>query len=120
MLLTIDEFWLAAKGGADGLQADGFTPITETLGNFIKNDGHLLVFDTCMKPRNITSEQLIEGEQVVGAATAAEAMVNGDYILSFKFLIATVHLKKLTRIRADNANKLRLFMFYPSESAESE
>lgn len=83
MLLTIDGVWLATKGGADGLQADGFAPIAETMGNFIKNGGHLWICGACMKPRNITAEQLIEGAQVVGAATVVEAMVNGANTLSF-------------------------------------
>jgi hypothetical protein len=36
-----------------------------------------------MKPRDITAEQLIEGAQMVGAATAVEAMVNGANTISF-------------------------------------
>jgi predicted peroxiredoxin len=83
MLLTVDAVWLATPGGADGLQADGFAPIAETMGSFIKNGGHLWVCGACMKPRNITAEQLIEGAEVVGASTAVEAMVGGANTLSF-------------------------------------
>ncbi|HSR20169.1 MAG TPA: DsrE family protein [Anaerolineales bacterium] len=83
MLLTIDAVWLATRHGADRLQADGFAPIAETMANFIRNGGHLWVCGACMKPRNITAEQLIEGAQVVGAATAVEAMVGGANTLSF-------------------------------------
>jgi hypothetical protein len=36
-----------------------------------------------MKPRNIAPEQIIEGTQMVGAATAVEALVNGAQTLSF-------------------------------------
>ena len=83
MLLTIDGVWLATHGYTDGLEADGFAPIGEMIANFIKNGGQLWVCGACMKPRSITIEQLIEGAQMVGAATAVEAMVNGANTISF-------------------------------------
>jgi len=83
MLLTIDGVWLATHGYTDGLEADGFAPIKETIDSFIKNGGQLWVCGACMKPRDITAEQLIEGAQMVGAATAVEAMVNGANTISF-------------------------------------
>ena len=33
--------------------------------------------------RNITAEQLIAGAQIIGAATAVEALINGAQTLSF-------------------------------------
>ena len=83
ILLTIDGVWLATRGYTDNLQADGFAPIGEMIANFIKNDGKLWVCGACIKPRNLTAEDLIEGAQVVGAATAVEAIVNGANTLSF-------------------------------------
>lgn len=82
-LLTIDGVWLATRGGADGLQADGFTPIGELIASFIKNGGKVWVCGACMKPRNISPEQLVEGTQVVGAATVVESLVSGAQSLSF-------------------------------------
>jgi len=82
-LLTIDGVWLATRGFADGLQADGFAPLGELMANFIKNSGKVWVCGACMKPRNITAEQLIEGAQVAGAATVVEAMITGSHTLSF-------------------------------------
>jgi predicted peroxiredoxin len=83
LLLTIDGVWLGTRGGADGLQANGFLPIAELIANFLKNGGKLWVCGACMKPRDITPEHLIEGAQVVGAATAVEAMVTGAQTLTF-------------------------------------
>lgn len=83
VLLTIDGVWLATRGYSDGLEADGFVPIKETIASFIENGGQLWVCGACMKPRNITAEQLIKGAQMVGAATAVEAMVNGANTISF-------------------------------------
>jgi predicted peroxiredoxin len=83
MLLTIEGVWVATLGYANELQADGFAPLAEIIGNFIKNGGQLWVCGTCIKPRNITVDQLIEGAQLVGAAAAVEALVNGAQTLSF-------------------------------------
>lgn len=83
LLLTIDGVWLATPGYTDSLQADGFAPLGELIASFIKNGGEVWVCGACMKPRNITAEQLIGGTQLVGAATAVEALVNGAQTLSF-------------------------------------
>jgi len=82
-LLTIDGVWLATRGYTDGLQANGFGPLADMLDTFVKNGGQLWVCGACAKPRNITADQLIEGAQMVGAAAAVEALVNGAQTLSF-------------------------------------
>ena len=83
LLLTVDGVWLSTRGYAEGLQAEGFAPLQEVMANFVKNGGQVWVCGACAKPRNITTDQLIEGAQMVGAATAVEAMVNGVQTLSF-------------------------------------
>jgi predicted peroxiredoxin len=83
VLLTVEGVWVATKGYADGLQAHGFAPLSEVVQQFVNNGGVIWVCGACAKPRNITPEQLIGGAQIVGAATAVEAMVNGAQTLSF-------------------------------------
>ncbi|MGW8144788.1 MAG: DsrE family protein [Anaerolineales bacterium] len=83
VLLTIDGVWFATRGYADGLQAEGLSPISEQVSTFISNGGQVWVCGVCAKPRNITPDDLIEGAQIVGAAVAIEAMVNGAQTLSF-------------------------------------
>lgn len=83
VLLTIDGVWFATRGYADGLQADGFNPIGELISSFINAGGMVWVCGACAKPRNITADDLIEGAQLVGAAAAVEALVNGAQTLSF-------------------------------------
>lgn len=83
LLLTIEGVWVATKGYADGLQATGFEPLSELIQKFAANGGRIWVCGACAKPRGITQEQLIEGAQIIGAATAVEAMVNGAQTLSF-------------------------------------
>lgn len=83
MLLTIEGVWVATRGYAEGLQAEGFAPLTDVVTQFIQNGGVVWVCGACAKPRGITQEQLLNGAQIVGAATAVEAMVNGAQTLSF-------------------------------------
>jgi predicted peroxiredoxin len=83
LLLTIEGVWVATRGYADGLQATGFDPLNELVRKFAANGGRIWVCGACAKPRGITQEQLIEGAQIIGAATAVEALVNGAQTLSF-------------------------------------
>ncbi len=83
VLLTIEGVWVATKGYADGLEAKGFAPLNELVQQFIDNGGQVWACGACCKPRGITQEQLVAGAQIVGAATAVEAMVNGAQTLSF-------------------------------------
>jgi predicted peroxiredoxin len=83
VLLTIDGVWVATPGYADGLQANGFLPLGELIQKFVQGGGRIWVCGSCAKPRNITEQTLISGAQIVGAATAVEAMVNGARTISF-------------------------------------
>jgi len=81
ILLTIEGVWVATQGYTDGLQANGFAPLSDLVQQFVANGGELWVCGACAKPRNITQEHLIDGGQIVGAATAVEALVNGAQTL---------------------------------------
>ena len=37
LLLTVDGVWVATKGYAAGLQADGFAPLADVVQQFVKN-----------------------------------------------------------------------------------
>jgi uncharacterized protein len=82
VLLTIEGVWVATQGYADNIQANGFAPLSELMQQFVANGGELWVCGACAKPRNITQEQLIDGAQIIGAAAAVEALVNGANALS--------------------------------------
>jgi predicted peroxiredoxin len=82
VLLTIEGVWIATQGYTDGLQAHGFAPLSDLMHQFVANGGEVWVCGACAKPRDITQEQLMEGAQIIGAATAVEALVNGVQTLS--------------------------------------
>ncbi|MEO1286720.1 MAG: DsrE family protein [Chloroflexota bacterium] len=83
LLMTIDGVFVATTGYTDGLQAEGFPPLAELVNNFVSNGGKVLVCGACAKPRHIIAEDLIDGAELVGAATAIANMVNGAQVISF-------------------------------------
>ena len=83
LLLTIEGVRVATKGYADGLQAHGFTPLKELIEQFVAGGGNVWVCGACAKPRGITEDDLIPGAQIIGAATAVEALVTGAQTLSY-------------------------------------
>ena len=83
MLLTLEGVRIATKGYAEGVQAQDFAPLGELIQQFTARGGKIWVCGACAKPRHITQEHLIDGAQIVGAATAVEALVNGAQALSF-------------------------------------
>jgi predicted peroxiredoxin len=54
--------------------------LSQLVKKFVANGGHIWVCGACAKPRDIAQEQLIEGAQIVAAATAVEALVTGAQI----------------------------------------
>ena len=51
VLLTIEGVWVATKGYADNLQANGFAPLSDLVQQFVTNGGELWVCGACAKPR---------------------------------------------------------------------
>ena len=83
LLLTIEGVWVATQGYTEGLHANGFEPLGDLVQKFAANGGQIWVCGACAKPRGITQEHLVDGAQIVGAATAVEALVSGAQTLSF-------------------------------------
>jgi predicted peroxiredoxin len=83
VLLTIDGVRVATRGYAQGLQADGFAPLSDLMAQFVNGNGTIWVCGACAKPRQITESDLIPGAHIIGAATAVEALVTGAQSLSF-------------------------------------
>ena len=83
VLLTINGVFIGTQGYTDDLQADGFPPLKELVTNFVTNSGKILICGACAKPRNIGQDDLIEGAELIGAATAIANMVNGAQVISF-------------------------------------
>jgi predicted peroxiredoxin len=58
---------LGRVGGVDGVEAPGFPPLGKLVADFQGLGGRLLVCAPCLKSRDITPDQLLDGSEVVAA-----------------------------------------------------
>jgi predicted peroxiredoxin len=77
VVLTIEGAWLCKRGYAGEVAADGFPSLAELLASFVEAGGQVWGCSACTTPRGITEADLIEGAQIVGAATIVAAVADG-------------------------------------------
>ena len=77
VLLTIEGAWLCKRGYADSVEAEGFPRLAELLASFVEAGGTIWGCSACTTPRGITEADLVEGAQIVGAATIVAAVAEG-------------------------------------------
>jgi uncharacterized protein involved in oxidation of intracellular sulfur len=58
---------LVRKGGADAVEAPGFPPLEKLVADVRELGGKLLVCGPCLKSREIGTDDLVEGAEVVAA-----------------------------------------------------
>ena len=58
---------LVRKGGADAVEAPGFPPLKKLMDDVRELGGKLLVCGPCIKSREISADDLVEGAEVVAA-----------------------------------------------------
>jgi predicted peroxiredoxin len=58
---------LVREGGADEVAAEEFPRLADLLGDYRELGGKILVCAPCMKSRQITEDDLVEGSEVVAA-----------------------------------------------------
>jgi uncharacterized protein len=77
VVLTVEGAWLCKRGYAEGVAADGFPSLAELLASFVEAGGQVWGCSACTTPRGITEADLVEGSQIVGAATIVAAVADG-------------------------------------------
>jgi uncharacterized protein len=77
VLLTIEGAWLCTRGYADSVEAEGFPRLAELLASFVEAGGAIWGCSACTTPRGITEADLVEGAQIVGAASIVAAVAEG-------------------------------------------
>jgi uncharacterized protein len=77
VVLTIEGAWLCRRGYADSVEAAGFPRLAELLASFVEAGGQVWGCSACTTPRGITEADLVEGAQIVGAATIVAAVAEG-------------------------------------------
>jgi uncharacterized protein involved in oxidation of intracellular sulfur len=81
MFLTHEAIFLATRGGADGLQAEGYKPVAELVEAFIGNGGRLWVCKACADAKGVTADDLREGAEIAGAGHILGLVEDGGQVL---------------------------------------
>ena len=83
VFLSIEGVRLCQKGFADDVHEEGFAPLGELMGNFVKAGGAIYVCSPCFKKRKLDENNLIPGAAVVGGAKLVEFMSDGAPSISY-------------------------------------
>lgn len=83
VFLSIEGVRLSIEGAADGVHEQGFAPLAELMGNFVKAGGKILVCSPCFKKRSLDESKLVAGATVVGGAKLVEFLGAGSPSISF-------------------------------------
>ena len=74
---------LITKGGADGVHADNFPPLTELIDTVAAIGGLLMPCSPCLESRGITEEQMLDGVEVIGAARLVSEITSATATLNY-------------------------------------
>ena len=83
VFLSIEGVRLSVQGFADGLQEEGFAPIKDLIGSFVKAGGKIFVCSPCLKKRALDAQPLVEGATIVGGAKLVEFLSAGAACISY-------------------------------------
>jgi len=82
VFITSDASKLCVKGGADGLVAEGYEPLSGLIQAFIENGGKIWLCPACAKAKHIMDSDLIEGVEIAGAPKTMAFMASGAQLLA--------------------------------------
>jgi predicted peroxiredoxin len=74
---------LAKKGEAEKVIATGFMPVKQLIETYIDMGGKLLLCSPCLKERNITKEDLINGSEIIAAGTVISEVMSATSVLTY-------------------------------------
>ena len=77
MFLTAQSVHLAKKGGAEGVQGEGYPAIADLIDAVVENGGKIWVCPACAAANGIGEGDLIEGASIVGAVGTVGFLADG-------------------------------------------
>lgn len=83
VFLNVEGVRLSQQGFADDIHEEGFAPLAELIGNFVKAGGKVWVCSPCFKKRGLDEGELIEGATIVGGAKLVEFLADGSPSVSY-------------------------------------
>ena len=83
VFLSIEGVRLSQKGFAEDIHEEGFAPLRELIGNFVKAGGAIWVCSPCFKKRKLDENALVPGATIVGGAKLVEFLAEGAPAISY-------------------------------------
>lgn len=83
VFLSTEAVRLAVRGYADDIREEGFAPLAELLGNYVKAGGKIFVCSPCFKKRGLDETALVPGATMVGGAKLVEFLAAGASCISY-------------------------------------
>jgi len=74
---------LITKGGADGVHADSFPPLTELIDTIPAIGGLLMPCSPCLESRGIKEADMLDGVEVIGAARLVSEITSASATLNY-------------------------------------
>ena len=81
IFLTSDALNLVVKGKAEGLVAEGYTPVKDLIEEFVQKGGLIWVCKVCAGVMGITQDDLIDGAEIGGAPNTMDFIEAGGKVL---------------------------------------
>jgi len=75
--------YLAMKDYAKHVKAEGFPPLQELMESMLQLGGKLYICGPCIKARNISPKDLIEGITIINAPALVNEMIEADATLNY-------------------------------------
>jgi uncharacterized protein len=83
VFLSTEGVRLGVKGYADTIHEEGFAPLKDLMGSFVKAGGKIYVCSPCFKKRGLDEGALVEGATIVGGAKLVEFLASGAACISY-------------------------------------
>ncbi len=73
----------AKIGEAEKTNAKGLMPLKKLLDTFIELEGKLMLCSPCLKERNISAAELIEGSEIIAAGTVVSEVMSATSVVTY-------------------------------------
>ena len=83
VFLSVEGVRLAQKGYADDIREEGFAPLGELMGNFVKGGGTILACSPCFKKRKLDETNLVAGAAIAGGVKLVEFLSDGSACVTY-------------------------------------
>lgn len=83
VILQASAVVLAKQGEAEKVNAKGFMPLKDLFEAYISSGGRFLLCSPCLKERNITKDDLINGSEIIAAGTVVAEVLSAKTVVTY-------------------------------------